>query len=221
MRRFIVKRGGEGMTSHGYDSAGYITLRRGDRRLILSSLMTAVGFGRARRIRTIPAIIRLLVECAGAIRKDIDDCDISIDIVYDILYAALSDVFPTTEWILWGRCYVEKNLRRPNNEYLSARRKAIGIRLELPESQHKVAVVVHDKTKSLFISPVDRSDPPHTVLAVDIQRQSVKEMRGAVDDPTKPATTRNGTPCVQCEESLKKDGRRCGRIGHEVSHTNA
>ena len=209
------------MVREGYDSGGYITLKQGDQRLLLSSLMAAVACGRGRRITTIPAITRLLVECATAITNDIEEYDISIDIVYDILYAALSDVFPKIEWILYTRCYVENNSTRPNNEYLSGRRKAIGIRVELPESQDRVAVVVHDKSKSRFVSPVAGCDPPHTVLAVDIHTQSVKEMRGRVDDATKPATTRNGTPCVHCQESLKKQGRRCGRRAHEVSHRNA
>lgn len=62
------------------------------------ALTGVVGQAKQHAITTIADMKKFLVDCASAIKDDTKNIYVEDDILYNVLYAALSQVFVGTEW---------------------------------------------------------------------------------------------------------------------------
>ena len=178
------------------------------------ALTNVVRRTNAAAITTVEAIKQLLLDFACALGRD-NRSDEDKTILYNVIYVALSLLFQSTA-LEWGRFAM---FCQGQHRYSECRgRKPIAIHVRLPQSTHKIRVVLHDwRINNWPWTLVYPPDPTVTVLVVDVNTRTVTagDVRPNPNDPTKPAITRDGKPCKCCQQALKKHGRRCRARKHQ------
>ena len=124
-------------------------------------------------ITTIADMKKFLVDCASAIKDDTKNIYVEDDILYNVLYAALSQVFVGTEWksVPW-----KINFPGPTNSDGSAGHLPTNIFVTLPQSLKKIQVFIHDNKKDVQYATKYRHDEqPAAIFVVNTRNATVAE----------------------------------------------